>query len=715
MNSPDSQDPFQHLQQTYFDECAELLDVLVEQSATLVPDDPDREKLNTIFRAVHSIKAGAGAFRFTRLVAFSHSFEAVLERVRSAELRLTPDLIDVLIRSADILLDLVAAAQTGTENVSEAEESLRQRLDEFVGIRSCGQDTGEGTGAGAAGSCTIRFTPRDGFLASGNDPLLIIAELATLGDLKLEVLVGDLPALADFDGSACAFSWTIDLTTDAPLDDVRAVFEFVTDVCDLEIDVASESAGASANDGADAGMDGAGLFEASSAPPAMEGAAPGAGMRPATTDDAAPARPRTSSIRVDLQRVDRLVNMVGELVIAQSMVLQNIRDKTASHELSQLRGLEDLTLRTRELQESVMAIRMQPVKSVFSRMPRVVRDLADQLGKKVRLVTSGEETEVDKTVIEELSDPLTHMIRNALDHGLESPEDRQAKGKDETGTIELTAAHRGGRILICISDDGRGINRERVRAKAVERRIISEDVAQSLSAPEVDQLIFSPGFSTAQSVSEISGRGVGMDVVRRNIQSLGGRITTESAPGKGTKFILTLPLTLAVLDGMVISLAGERFILPLTGILECVRPQKQDLRMLTGGSEVLSIRGAFIPLVNLADRLGIATCRASAADALVVLVEMDSGRKVGLVVDDLIGQQQVVIKSLEENYHSIPGISGATILGDGRVALIIDVDSVSTATTLQGNLGLPPVEDDPLGPGAGLFCDPTTEHREVAA
>ncbi len=694
-------DRFQHLQQTYFDECAELLDVLIDQIGTLVPDDRDTEKLNTIFRAVHSIKAGAGAFKFNRLVAFSHSFEAVLEKVRNASLSLQQDLIDLLTKSADILYDLVAAAQGGDDLEADHDGPILERLNHYCDPQGDSGGRPAAAQGEARGPFNIRFVPKDSLLQSGNEPLLLIDELARLGPLDVSADASALPSLDRFDPETCYLSWTLKLDADVSREDVLGVFEFAIDDCDLTVE--GETA---------EGQQASGATAATGASPTVPDMFPNGEASPANR------RPKTSSIRVDLQRVDRLVNMVGELVIAQSMVLQNITDRTANQELSQLRGLEDLTLRTRELQESVMAIRMQPVKSVFSRMPRVVRDLSETLGKKVTLRMRGEETEVDKTVIEELSDPLTHMIRNALDHGLEGPDERREKGKPETGTIELSAEHRGGRIVICVGDDGRGIDRERVRKKAVERGIVTEEAAQALSPSQIDQLVFAPGFSTAAAVSEISGRGVGMDVVRRNIQSLGGRITIDSALGQGTKFILTLPLTLAVLDGMVILLGTERFILPLTGIVECVRPQARDLRRLSSGVEVLSIRGAFIPLVYLGARLGVPGSAMKAEDALVVLVEMESGRRVGLIVDELIGQQQVVIKSLEENFHSIAGISGATILGDGRVALIIDVDAVSAGELAQTEMALrggdgddAPADESPIDPDAPA----PTQTGEIAA
>ncbi len=676
---------FEHLKQTYFDECAELLEGLAGYVVTLEPDERDTEKLNSIFRAVHSIKAGAGAFGFDRLVTYTHSFEAVLEKVRSRQIILTEDLTSLLVRAVDMLHDLVTDAQGEQYYAPDHERAVLGRLKEMeTGPETAPVAPEAEEHGGAAGKVRVIFQPGETLLRFGNEPLNLLAELCALGQASVTPDLSRLPGLDRFDPEICYLGWRIDLETEASLDEIRAVFEFVSDDCDLSVEALNRDPGSPRN--------------------APEGAS--APQRPADAELSGEdnqavlsqtGAPRTSSIRVDLVRLDRLVNMVGELVIAQSMVLQNISETAQVSDLSQLRGLEDLTLRTRELQESVMAIRMQPVKSVFSRMPRVVRDLSDRLGKKVTLKTRGEETEVDKTVIEELSDPLTHMIRNALDHGLETPEDRVGAGKPETGTIELSAEHRSGRIVICVADDGRGIDREAVSTRAVERGLISADSAATMAPGDIDQLVFAPGFSTAREVSDISGRGVGMDVVRRNIQALGGRIAIETLPGKGTKFILTLPLTLAVLDGMLIMVGTERYILPLTGILECVRPQRRDLRRLGAGQEVLSNRGEFVPLIHLRQRLGAGASSGNAQDALVVLVETESGRKVGLVVDDLLNQQQVVIKSLDENYHSIEGISGATILGDGRVALIIDVDALSGMSGQSGDGG---DLTGPTGPGS---------------
>ena len=398
------------------------------------------------------------------------------------------------------------------------------------------------------------------------------------------------------------------------------------------------------------------------------GAEPGA----AKPDDArAETAGAAHSIRVDVEKVDRVVNLVGELVINQAMLRQLGSDLPTDFCPGLMNGLETLSQHLRELQESVMAIRAQPVKSVFSRMPRLVREVASHLGKEVRLVVSGEGTEIDKTVIEQLADPLTHLLRNAVDHGIELPDEREARGKPRHGTIHLCAEHRSGRIVIEIADDGRGIDRDKLLAKAQERGLVQPDA--SLRHDEIDNLIFLPGLSTADSVSSISGRGVGMDVVKRNMQALGGRIAVESSAGSGSRFLLSLPLTLAVLDGMVVAVGGETYIIPLTNIVESLRPKPADIHPVVGRGDVLSLRGVYVPLVYLHRHFDASGAVTDACRGTVVIVEGEGEGRIGLVVDELLGQQQVVIKSLETNYEPVGGIGGATILGNGMVALILDI------------------------------------------
>jgi two-component system chemotaxis sensor kinase CheA len=378
------------------------------------------------------------------------------------------------------------------------------------------------------------------------------------------------------------------------------------------------------------------------------------------------------SLRVELSRIDRLVNLVGEIVITQAVLAQKLSEFDTGGHLELGHAVESMTRQTRELQESVMAIRAQPVKSVFQRMPRVVRDLADTLQKEVRLVLAGEHTEVDTTVIEELAEPLTHMLRNSMDHGIEATAGRRAAGKPETGTIWLSAEHRGERVTITVEDDGRGIDRERVLAKAIEKGLVQQ--GESLSPEEIDNLIFHPGFSTAAEISAVSGRGVGMDVVKKKIQALGGRCTLKNTPGRGLRFIITLPLTLAVLDGMTICVGDERFILPLSTVVEALRIEDGRAEALPDGNRVMFLRGQYLPLISLRRALGLAG--PPRPEEMAIVVDTETNGQVALLVDELVGQRQVVLKSLEANFRRVEGVSGATILGDGRVALILDIPAL---------------------------------------
>lgn len=681
-NLPD-EDPYAIFKKTYFEECHELLEVLEDKVTTLTVDAIDFEDLNAIFRAVHSMKAGAGAFKFDRLVAYTHIFESVLDQMRQDKLDIDQSVIDIMIRGGDVLADLVAAAEEDVEFEGGSDEEVRTLLENLLsGIGDNKSSSGavtedplddtDGASDDTASADTvysIAFRPKAELFRHANEPLLIIRELRSLGHLDIVLDSTKLPDFRMMEVEDAYFHWQLTLESSCSRADVDEVFEFVIDDCDLEI---TEKPGAALD--IDAKIS-AGVEEPQPAMPSEleEGEKVSLKAAPASKSDKPKAGSQITSIRVDLDRVDRLVNQVSEMVIAQSMVVQDISSALGPRAALELQGLEDLALRIRHLQEGVMAIRMQPVKSVFSRMPRVVRDLSAKLGKKIELEMRGETTEVDKTVIEELGDPLTHMIRNSLDHGIESPEERLAAGKPEQGTITLSAEHRSGRILIQVSDDGRGIDRDRVLEKARERGVVVE--GQTLTPEEIDELIFHPGFSTAKEVSEVSGRGVGMDVVRRNILALGGRTTVESEKGKGTTFTLTLPLTLAILDGMLISVGTQKYILPLTAIIETVRPEPGSVRKLTDGLEVMHIRGEVLRLVHLSQVFDVKGAEIEPTRALVILVELASGKKMGIVVDELLGQQQVVIKSMEENYKVIPGVSGATILGDGMVALIIDIDS----------------------------------------
>ena len=736
-------DPFEQFKSTFLEESREYLDEIQQELAGLNPQDPDIESLHAIFRAVHSIKGGAGSFGFNDLVTFAHIFETTLDGLRSGDLAVSDEVVDVLLKASDILTMLVDAAGDGAEpNLAEV-APVAEALESILGVESAQADeapppaTPEAVDETAAPETVsanrfaIEFAPSQDMLRRANEPLLIIRQLKRLGSVEVTANTDAIPSIDDVDPLGAYIQWHIELETEEGIAAVEEAFEFLSEECELSIEDVSAPV-----DGKDTGVaqgddvepDEFGFVpvraDAVTAPAGSdEGEAPDefgfvpvkaelvpdtiaeesssgesptpadtptphkeAGAAPNSADKNAPAqgaatgeRRGSMSIRVDLDKIDRLVNMVGELVIAQAMLGQQAMEIPKKDFPNITTGLDSLGQTVRGLQESVMSIRAQPVKSVFARMSRVVRDLCRETGKEILLETIGEETEVDKTVIEHLTDPLMHMIRNSADHGIESPDDRESRGKSRQGTIRLSARHRSGRVVIEIADDGAGINRERVLSKAIEKGLVGDTTA--LSDEDIDNLIFAPGFSTAESVSNLSGRGVGMDVVRRNIQELGGRVNVQSDPGKGSVVTMTLPLTLAVMDGMIVRVGREIYILPLISIVETVKPTPHEIHPLVNGSSVLARRGEYVPLVQIRDVFGIDEAAEDPTEGLVVLVENDQGEKVGIVIDEMIGQQQVVLKSLEENYTAVDCVSAATILGDGHVALILDIAGMCEKAT----------------------------------
>ena len=688
------------IKQTFFQECEEQLSELEDGLLAIEREEGDAETINAVFRAVHSIKGGAGAFGLDELVRFAHTFETTLDLMRSNELEITPGLVKLMLRAADGLADLVRFSRDGgvidetriaqlngeLARASEGEATppppladdtveepapdengfvpIRFSLEDLVAV-----DLGDGLG-GSASPLRVSFRPKPELYAKANEALVLLREVRRLGQARVQCDISGVPLLTDLDPEGAYLSWTIEL--DVPVDEgaVRELFEFVAFDCDLDI-VRDPPAEASAP---------APELARPSAPsavvvpiaPQREPATPTETVVKSAAPQAAPAQQTT--IRVDLDRVDRLIDLVGELVINQSMLAQRVAEAGVARLSDVAMGLDDLEHLTREIQDSVMAIRAQPVRPIFQRMSRLVREVADMTGKSVRLVTEGENCEVDKTVIERLADPLTHMIRNAIDHGLEKPEDRISAGKPEQGVVRMTAAHRSGRVIIEVSDDGAGINRARVRDIALRKGLIEETA--TLSDGEIDDLIFHPGFSTADSISDVSGRGVGMDVVKRSIQALGGRISIASKPGAGTVFTLSLPLTLAVLDGMVVTVAGQTLVVPLTAIVETLQPKPQDVHGLGQNSQVIAIRGTFVPLIDIGRALAFREEEADPLNSVAIMVETENRSQSALLVDGIVGQQQVVIKSLETNYGHAFGVAAATILGDGRVAVILDVDAV---------------------------------------
>jgi len=692
---------------TYFDECSELLGELEEQFTAIDEGERDADRLNAVFRAIHSIKGGAGAFGFTGLVEFAHEFETLLDFVRNGKVELTDEVVKLCIRSNDLVADFVNAARNGEELPGDygAEEK-----DRFVALSSDGGAAAtddedddldgepmeefdidftpvtvnlEADDAPVAG-WRVQFTPHSELYSRANDPLLLFRELAEIGDITVTANFTEIPPLAAFEPFSVYCTWEIIVTGEKASEEaIMEVFEFVEGDCDIvvsEIAGEPEKAEDAEDDDADADVPSFADLAAEikpapkkeEKPAASAPAAPPAGA-PADAGGKAAAPVGVQSIRVDLDKVDRVVNMVSELVITQSMLTQQMDENLKAHYQELVRGLEVLAQTTRGLQDSVMAIRAQPVKSVFSRMPRLVRELASKTDKQIKLETVGENTEIDKTVIEQLSDPLTHMIRNSADHGVETPDKRAAAGKPETGTIRLSAEQAGGNILIIVEDDGAGINREKVVEIARERGVIGPD--QQLTEEVIDNLIFAPGFSTATEVSDISGRGVGMDVVLSNIKKIGGSVHVKSWPGQGTRMTLKLPLTLAVLDVMLVTVGNCPYVIPLSSIVETMQTARADFGTMPTGGKVLQLRGDYVQVVDLAEQFMLAS-EAAHDERFVVLCEAEGSNKVALVVDDIIGQQQVVIKSLEENFERIDGIAGGTILGDGSVALIVDVQGL---------------------------------------
>jgi two-component system, chemotaxis family, sensor kinase CheA len=690
-------DPMAEIREVFFQECEEQLGELENGLLRMEAGTKDAETVNAVFRAVHSIKGGAGIFALDGLVRFAHVFETSLDAIRSGQLNAEPNVMALLLRAADALMDLVRAARKGE---AVAETRTQGLVAEFNALAAGGDAAPAAAAAPSAPlpvpepaavapdapkRCWIvRLTPNASLYLKANEVALLLRELRRLGEAEVEIDTSLLPGLADLDPEGAYLIWTVTLTTERDADAIREIFEFVEDDCELEIFERPDFSFFGMEDP---------LPEAPAAEPqpAAEPAATRAEPPPREAEASAIIHPVdvmaaqaeisstvSTTIRVDLDRVDRMIDLVGELVITEAMLNQRVLEAGLARTSAVAMALKELEALTREIQDSVMAIRAQPVRSVFQRMPRLVRELAIQTGKQVRLIMEGEGTEVDKTVVERISDPLTHMIRNAIDHGLESPEARQAAGKPAEGLVRLTALHRSGRIVIEVADDGAGINRARVRAKAIERGLIGANA--QLTDDEIDNLIFLPGFSTAAKISDISGRGVGMDVVRRSVQAMGGRISIASRPGEGSTFTLSLPLTLAVLDGMVVKTSGQTLIIPLGAVLETLRPNTTDIYPLDSRNSVLALRGGYVPIVDIAEVLEFGQGRGEPEQSVALLVESEGGSRAILLVDEIQGQRQVVIKSIEANYRAVHGIAAATVMGDGHVALILDVDTIVSAT-----------------------------------
>jgi len=808
--------------EVFFEEADELIESMESELLEMIFDADNPERINTVFRAAHSIKGGAATFGFTAMAETTHVMETLMDRVRDGSMNATRDLVDLLLRGVDVVQALLAAAKSGEEPDGERAAAMQQELQTFLdnggaadeaaaepapaepapaaGAPDAAETPGVVPLAAARYRYQIDFKPSHGLFKTGNDPLHVFRALRELGELQVEVDATSLPALADFDPHKLYLSWHLLLDSDVDQEVVQEAFDWVEDACEIDIErvelASTERAAnpAAVAHGADAGASaedpdqsegprfeltdsisasGVGLdirragedgethrgqlrdmslggcrvdFLGAIDPPLcvdeelaetvlrlpkgqsvtvtgkvrhtafdQERQLTACGLQFIAMGDDQQAvlqrylaelskqpeaakvsrAPRkagageTSSIRVGIDKIDTLINLVGELVITQSMLGQ-MGENLESCDQEKLReGFAQLERHTRELQENVMQIRMVPISNVFNRLPRMIHDLSAKLGKKINLQVFGEQTELDKTVMEKIGDPLVHLVRNAIDHGIEQPELRVAAGKPAEGQLQLRAYHADGNIVIEIRDDGAGLNAERILQKARSNGLVGEH--ETLGEQRIHELIFEPGFSTAETVSDVSGRGVGMDVVRRNIQACGGGVEVQSEQGAGSVFTIRLPLTLAIVDGQLVQVADQIYVIPLVSIVESIQLQEQNLKTIAELGQVYRIRGEYVPVVQLTRLFNIRVPDDRAREPLLVVVESGKG-KIGLLVDDLLAQQQVVVKSLESNYRRIEGISGATILGDGTVSLIMDIPSLMTLANVDRGKAKPEVD-----------------------
>lgn len=650
--------------QTFFDEADELLADMEQHLLDLVPEAPDSEQLNAIFRAAHSIKGGAGTFGFTILQETTHLMENLLDEARRGEMQLNTAIINLFLETKDIMQEQLDAYKSSEEPDAASFEYICTALRQLA-LEAKGETTPVVV-ANARLSVVDNTTPEEVVAAPEEKLRIVLSRLKANEVALLEEELGNLTTLSDVVKGADSLAATLE--GDIAEDDVVAVLCFVIEANQIAFEkVATATAPVVQSEAADL----IAVEQPVVAVPAVKAIAgePQTGR----AEREKPARvSESTSIRVAVEKVDQLINLVGELVITQSMLAQRSNELDPVNHGDLITSMGQLQRNARDLQESVMSIRMMPMEYVFSRFPRLVRDLAGKLGKQVELTLVGSSTELDKSLIERIIDPLTHLVRNSLDHGIELPEKRMESGKNVVGNLILSAEHQGGNICIEVTDDGAGLNRERILAKALSQGMA---VNENMTDDEVGMLIFAPGFSTAEQVTDVSGRGVGMDVVKRNIQEMGGHVEIQSKQGTGTTIRILLPLTLAILDGMSVRVADEVFILPLNAVMESLQPRDDDLHPLAGGERVLEVRGEYLPLVELWKVFEVEGAKTEATQGIVVILQ-SGGRRYALLVDQLIGQHQVVVKNLESNYRKVPGISAATILGDGSVALIVDVSAL---------------------------------------
>ncbi|EAB7345254.1 chemotaxis protein CheA [Salmonella enterica subsp. enterica] len=648
--------------QTFFDEADELLADMEQHLLDLVPESPDAEQLNAIFRAAHSIKGGAGTFGFTILQETTHLMENLLDEARRGEMQLNTDIINLFLETKDIMQEQLDAYKNSEEPDAASFEYICNALRQLA-LEAKGETTPAVVETAALSAAIQEESVAETESPRDESKLRIVLSRLKANEVDLlEEELGNLATLTDVVKGADSLSATLDGSVAE--DDIVAVLCFVIEADQIAFEKVVTEPVEKAQEKTEV---------APVASPAVVAPAAKSAAHEHHAGREKPAREREStSIRVAVEKVDQLINLVGELVITQSMLAQRSNELDPVNHGDLITSMGQLQRNARDLQESVMSIRMMPMEYVFSRFPRLVRDLAGKLGKQVELTLVGSSTELDKSLIERIIDPLTHLVRNSLDHGIEMPEKRLEAGKNVVGNLILSAEHQGGNICIEVTDDGAGLNRERILAKAMSQGMA---VNENMTDDEVGMLIFAPGFSTAEQVTDVSGRGVGMDVVKRNIQEMGGHVEIQSKQGSGTTIRILLPLTLAILDGMSVRVAGEVFILPLNAVMESLQPREEDLHPLAGGERVLEVRGEYLPLVELWKVFDVDGAKTEATQGIVVILQ-SAGRRYALLVDQLIGQHQVVVKNLESNYRKVPGISAATILGDGSVALIVDVSAL---------------------------------------
>ena len=693
-----SGDSLDEIRKIFEEECIEGLDTMEAGLLNLEEGSAGGEVVNDIFRAAHSIKGGSATFGYKKIADFTHLMETLLDLVRNGQKSVTPGVVQLLLGCVDCLREMMDAIHSGEYDevrIADLMRLLQAELPREDDERELAPASASASASVAASvpvsvvappqGWRISFRPHEQLLRSGNQPLHILRALAELGDCVTRSDVSRLPSFESLDPESLYLSWDIELTGAATLEQVREVFEWVEGECDLSV----EALGGPEAPVAAATTQTAAVAAPVAVPAASERRA--GDRRAQATDDRRrkPAAKEAGSIRVGIDKVDNLMNLVGELVITQAMLSQFGRESSEGLDLMGLRDtLEQLSRNTRELQEAVMQVRMLPVSVTFSRFPRLVHDLSAKLGKKIELEISGEQTELDKTVLEKIGDPLVHLIRNSLDHGIEDEATRIAAGKTAHGTIFVSASHESGNIVIRVADDGAGLNSDKILRKARERGLVGDE--EELTRQQINDLIFMPGFSTADVVSDVSGRGVGMDVVRSNIQEIGGRVDVSSTPGEGSVFQITLPLTLAILDGQLVRVGAQVYVVPLLSIIETVQVDRERLNMITGQSPVYRLRGEAVPVVSINRVLRVREDPrdGGASDRERLLVIVETGRDVvGLAVDELLEQHQVVIKSLENNFTQVPGTLGATILGDGTVSLIVDIAGLVRLSGVRTDIG----------------------------